>query len=94
MIKHIILTKFTDPETAVPEASRRLLALKDKIPQIVDMEVGADFLHSSRSYDMGLIVTFRTREDLAVYADHPDHALVKEYIHAHREGTVSVDFEY
>ena len=94
MIKHIIFTKFTDPDVAVPEASKRLLALKEKIPQIRTMEVGRDFLHSDRSFDMALIVTFDTKEDLAVYADHPAHVLVKEYIHAHRLATAAVDYEY
>ncbi len=94
MIKHIVLTKFRDPDEAAPEAARRLLALPAAIPEIVSMEAGRDFMGSERSYDLGLIVTFKTKADLAVYADHPAHAEVKQYIHAHRTGSVTVDYEF
>ena len=43
---------------------------------------------------MALIVTFSSREALAVYADHPAHQLVKAYIHAERTDSATVDFEY
>ena len=94
MIKHIVFTKFENPAEQAPEASRQLLALKDKIPQIVTIETGLDVLHSERSFDLALIVTFNTREDLKIYDHHPEHEAVRAYIKAHRTATATVDFEF
>jgi len=94
MIKHIVFTKFENPAEQSPVASEMLLALKDKIPQIVTIETGADILHSERSFDLALIVTFRTREDLKIYDTHPEHEAVRLYIKAHRTATATVDFEF
>ncbi len=94
MIKHIVLFKFENPEENIPVVRDSLYALRDKIPEIVDMQIGADFMHSGRSYDMALIVDFRTREDLETYDKNPDHAKARVYIHAHRLDSKTVDFEY
>ena len=53
-----------------------------------------DFLHSERSFDLALIVTFRTRDDLKIYDTHPEHEAVRLYIKAHRTATATVDFEF
>lgn len=94
MIKHIVFTKFETPAEHAPEASRQLLALKDRIPQIRTIETGIDFKHSERSFDLALIVTFDSKEDLEVYDKHPEHEKVRAYIKAHRTATATVDFEY
>lgn len=94
MVKHIILFKFRDPEDCISEASEKLLGLKALIPEIRSIETGRDFLHSGRSYDMALIVTFDDRAALEVYDKHPAHQLVRQFIHAHREASVAVDFEF
>jgi len=94
MLKHIIFTKFKNPGEQAAVAAEKLLALKDKIPQIVTIETGLDCLHSERSYDLALIVTFQNREDLGIYDHHPAHEEVRAYIKAHRTASASVDFEY
>ena len=94
MIKHMVFTKFENPAESVPEARRLLEALPEKIPQIVTLETGADVLHSERSYDMALIVTFRSLADLKIYDAHPEHQTVRAYIKAHRTASATVDFEY
>ena len=94
MIKHIVLFKFEDPAVNVPVVRDSLYALQKTIPEIADMQIGEDFLHSGRSYDMALLVDFRTREDLEIYDRHPDHAKARVYIHAHRLDSKTVDFEY
>ncbi len=94
MIKHIVFTKFQDPAKSVPEAKALLSALPEKIPQIISLEVGGDVLHSERSYDMALIVTFRSLEDLKLYDTHPEHGKVRAYIKAHRTASATVDFEF
>ncbi len=94
MIKHIVFTKFESPAEQAPEASRQLLALKDRIPQIRTIETGFDFKHSERSFDLALIVTFDSKEDLEIYDKHPEHEKVRAYIKAHRTATATVDFEF
>ncbi len=94
MLKHIVFTRFENPEESVPVACGLLHALPEKIPEIVTLETGRDVLHSERSYDMALIVTFRTREDLLTYDRHPEHGKARAYIKAHRTASATVDFEF
>ena len=94
MIKHIVFTKFENPEEQAPVAAKMLLALKDTIPQICSIETGRDFKHSERSFDLALIVTFECKEDLEIYDHHPEHEKARAYIKAHRTATATVDFEF
>ena len=94
MIKHIVFTKFENPGEQALVASEMLLALKETVPQIRSIETGFDFKHSERSFDLALIVTFKTREDLKIYDTHPEHEAVRLYIKAHRTATATVDFEF
>ena len=94
MVRHIVFFRFEDPAVNIPIVRDSLYALKDKIPEIVNMQIGADFMHSPRSSDMVLIVDFRSREDLEIYDKHPDHAKARVYIHAHRTESRTVDFEF
>ena len=93
MIKHIVFTKFKNPDENVPAARAMLELLPQKIPEIVSLETGRDFLSSARSWDMALVVTFHTRAALDIYAEHPAHQEVKQYIHAHWLDSATVDYE-
>lgn len=92
MIKHIVCHKYTDPAQAEIIAPM-LRGLVGQVPGLLRMEAGADFLRSNRSYDLALAADLESREALAVYAEHPAHLKVKEYIHQHLQSSVSVDFE-
>ena len=92
MVTHIVCHKYTDREEA-DKIAPMLKALVGKVPGLISMEAGADFIGSARSYDLALVAKFETREDLAVYADHPEHVKVKEYIHTVLQNGISVDFE-
>ncbi len=94
MIKHIVFTRFENPNEHAPAAAELLNALVGTIPEIVTLETGRDVTRSERSYDLALIVTFRSREDLATYDHHPAHEAARAYIRAHRTATASVDFEF
>ena len=87
MVTHIVCHKYTDREEA------KKIAPMLKVPGLISMEAGADFMGSGRSYDLALIAKFANREDLAVYADHPEHVKVKQYIHKVLVNGISVDFE-
>ena len=94
MVRHIVFFRFEDPAVNIPIVRDSLYALRDRIPEIVSMQIGADFMHSPRSSDMVLIVDFKSKEDLEIYDRHPDHQKARVYIHAHRTESRTVDFEY
>lgn len=93
MIKHIVCFKLREGESA-EEAKKVLLGMKGKVGEIVEMEVGTDFLHSARSYDVFLAVTVKDRASLEAYQNDPYHVgVVKKYMHAETNSSVAVDFE-
>ena len=58
MIKHIVCFKLKDNSAENCEKAKEvLLSMKGNVPMIKDIEVGIDFLHSERSYDIILQVT-------------------------------------
>ncbi|MDR0795700.1 MAG: Dabb family protein [Tannerella sp.] len=93
MVKHIVLFKLKDPNDR-QKALDALNSMKGKIEGLLDLETGEDFLHSQRSYDIALICTLKDRAALDYYQAHPVHQPVKKIMHAIREGSVAVDFEY
>jgi len=93
MVKHIVLFKLKD-QTDRQKAIEALQSMKGKIEGMLDLEVGEDFLASERSYDIALITTHTDRDALDFYQTHPVHHPVKKIMHAIRESSVSVDFEF
>ena len=93
MVKHIVLFKLKNQEDRA-KALDALHSMKGKIEGLLDLEAGADFLGSERSYDIALVCTLKDREALEFYQAHPVHQPVKKIMHAIREGSVAVDFEY
>ena len=94
MLIHIVCFKYK-PEVGAAtrnEHRMRLRALAD-IDGIVELKVGEDVVRSARSYDTGLVITFRDRAALDAYAKHPRHAPVAQLGVANCESIVSVDFE-
>ncbi len=94
MLTHIVCWKYkeTTDEPARAEHRARLLALRDVIPQIIDIRVGADILHLERSFDSGLVATFDDEAGLEAYTVHPDHQAVAALGKEIAERVVSVDF--
>lgn len=95
MLTHIVIWKYrADVDQEVRDEHVRLLRrLKDKIPQIQSLSVGADVLRLPRSFDSGLVVQFQDREALEVYTVHPEHILVADMGRRISEQVASVDFE-
>lgn len=94
MIKHIVCFKLKDNSVSAKEETRNvLMSMKGKVPQIVNIEVGIDFLSSARSYDIILQVTLNSRPDLDAYqADEYHCSVVKEYMHAHIVSSIAIDY--
>ncbi len=95
MLKHIVCFKLKDPTPENLEKSKEiLLSMEGNVPQLRSIEVGIDGLHSERSYDIVLQVTLDGWDALEAYQADPYHcSVVKPYMHAVRETSVSMDYE-
>ena len=94
MIKHIVCFKLKEG-TDVEKTKEILLSMKGKVPEIKDIEVGVDFLHSERSYDIILQITLENEAALTDYQNDEYHcSVVKKHMHAVRTGSIAVDYEF
>ncbi|MBE5731944.1 MAG: Dabb family protein [Clostridiales bacterium] len=93
MIKHIVCFKLKEGES-VDKAVEVLKSMEGKVPSALKIEVGKDFLHTTRSYDIILQVTINSREELDVYQKDEYHcSVVKKYMHAVVQSSVAVDYD-
>jgi hypothetical protein len=94
MIKHIVFIKLKDrSEESVAATVAVLRNMEGKIPQIISIEVGADIIHSERSFDIALNVVLASLEDLQAYQVHPEHQVVIAHINGVKEVSYAVDYE-
>ncbi len=88
MIKHIVMWKLKDEAEGKTKAENaailkeRLEALPSKIAELNTAELGINFIEGDNEAvcDIVLTTTCNTKEDLKVYAAHPEHQKVVEYI--------------
>ena len=94
MIKHIVCFKLKDNSLDECEKARDvLMSMKGNVPQLRDIAVGIDFLHSERSYDLILEVILDDSKALEDYQNDPYHcSVVKTHMHAVRESSVAIDY--
>ncbi len=95
MIKHIVCFKLKDrSKESCEKAAKLFRSMEGKVPQLKSIQVGVDFLHSPRSYDIILETTFENTDALNDYQNNPYHCdVVKRYIHGVQESSVSIDYE-
>ena len=95
MIKHIVCFKIKEEcKGRISHAKETLLSMKDHIDYLVSINVGVDFLHSERSYDIILEVVLPTKEHLDIYQNDEYHCnVVKTLMHEIREASVAIDYE-
>ena len=100
MLKHIVVWKYADSAEGKTKAENltfvrdSLYALVDKIPQIKKMEIGLDVSHTEMSGDMILITEFENKDELKIYAEHPEHVKVAQYVRKVTLSRTVVDFEF
>lgn len=95
MIKHIVCFKLKDnsPEECL-KAKEVLLSMQGNVPMLRGIEVGVDFLHSDRSYDLVLQVLLDDAQALEDYQNDTYHcSVVKTHMHSVRESSVAIDYE-
>ena len=99
MIRHVVMWKLKDNaegrsrEENIELISKELYALMPIIPEIKRMEIGADVKHTPASMDLMLLSEFDSLDTLAVYATHPAHVKVAEYVGKVAESRVVLDCE-
>ena len=94
MLLHLVCFKYKAEVDAAMRAQHRdrLRALKE-VDGVTDLKVGEDVVHSPRSYDTGLAITFPDRAALDAYQKHPRHVPVAQFGVSLCEHIVAVDFE-
>ena len=93
MLVHVVCIKYrSDVPEAEREAHRGALRGLASLDGVVSLQVGADVVHSARSYDTGLVVSFPDRAALDRYAVDPQHVPVLTQGVALAEHIVAVDF--
>lgn len=99
MVKHIVFWKLhenangkTKSENAL-SIKQQLESLNGKIPGLIHLEVGIDFLQSPESADVVLYSEFESKDALHAYAIHPLHKAVIPFIAEVRSERRVVDYE-
>lgn len=99
MVKHIVLFKFKSFDSAEQKMQKlkyiqsELLNLKNIISEIDTMEVGLNG-NPKEAFDLALISTHKSWEDLSIYDQHPDHVAVKKIIKEVLDVRSAADFEF
>lgn len=98
MVRHIVMWKVADDAQAKERAlaiKHSLEALKGVINEIVDIEVGINFNDTDSASDVVLVSTFKSKEDLEIYQDHPEHKSVgANYVRPYVKERRVVDYEF
>lgn len=98
MLTHIVMWQFKDEAEGKTRAQNcvfikeMLETLPSKIPFIRSLEIGINEYASSMSADMVLISEFDSKEDLDLYAVHPEHVKISEYVAKVRSNRMVCDF--
>jgi hypothetical protein len=76
-LRHVVAFKFKDTATAeqIKEVENAFRALKQKIPQISELEWGLNNSPEglNKGFTHAFILTFKSEKDREVYLPHPDH---------------------
>lgn len=99
MINHTVIWKFKDEALGNNKAENmeilkeKLLDLKGKISEIIEIKVGINSIETPSSYDFILNVLFKNKEDLQAYIIHEDHKKVGLFVREVVDSRVSIDYE-
>lgn len=94
MIKHIVCFKLKDNSKKNCEKTAEILkSMKGRVHMLREIEVGIDFLHSARSYDIILQVVLDDAKALDAYQQDEYHcSVVKKHMHSVMESSVAIDY--
>jgi hypothetical protein len=95
MFTHIVFFKLKDksPEN-IEKAKNLLLSMEGKIPELKGLEVGADMVHSARSFDIALVTRFDSHKNMDDYQVSDYHVnVVLKSLKPMLESSAAVDYE-
>ena len=99
MIKHIVMWKLKEQAEGNTKwvnaelIKEKLEGLKEKVPQIKNIQVGIAYRHENEDWDVVLISEFETKEKLSEYQKHAEHNIANEFIKKVKSERACVDFE-
>ncbi|ETV94359.1 hypothetical protein H310_11999 [Aphanomyces invadans] len=96
MVEHVVLFKWKDDASAeaIEEVGRSIIALKDKVPGIIDLAYGEDFTKTrSQGFTHTLVVRMANKETVAFYDSHPEHVKVVTQIRLILDKILAMDIE-
>ncbi|MDE6100480.1 MAG: Dabb family protein [Paramuribaculum sp.] len=95
MVRHVVTFRLNGPEELRREVAARfrsaLLGLPAQIPQLKEIEVGVN-INPAEQWDVTLIATADSLDDIALYSAHPAHVRAVEIIAPHKAERACVDF--
>ena len=94
MIKHILLFKFKQgvSEEDKNRGIEMLRALREKVPEIREWEVGVQREKSDKFYDFAQVSSFENIEAIECFGKNPEHEKVRAYLKK-RADWVKVDYD-
>lgn len=95
MLRHVVMVRFRDREKVQAHAIRfrqMLIELLDKIPELLEMEVGLNVSDKTSAFDLLLTSAFRDEEALDAYRVHPEHVRVLDFMKTVVAETAVVDY--
>ena len=100
MLRHIVMWQFKDEAEGKTRAEncalvkKQLEALPPHISFLRRLEVGINEFPSPMAADLVLITEFDSKDDLDLYAVHPEHVKVSDYIGKVRASRTVVDYHF
>jgi hypothetical protein len=92
MVKHVVMWRYRDKKD-IDTAREQLKSLRNRVPSMLNIEVGVNIQEGPSSYDLVLITEHENRETLQAYQHDPIHVEVKRVLGKLESDRVVVDFE-
>lgn len=94
MFTHIVLFKVKEPTSEnLDFLKNTFLSMEGNIDELKSLEVGVDVIRSNRSYNIGIITRFNSKEDYLAYDINEFHVeKVKKIIGPYVECSKTLDF--
>ena len=94
MLKHIVMFKLKEENfnANILELKDKLDQLKNKIPQLENLETGINTSKSPSAFDLILVTVFKDEKALNAYREHPDHQDVLSLVKDITEQVKVVDY--
>ncbi len=99
VIKHIVMLKLKEEANGKAKSENAVIlkqeleSLKQKIHEILLLEVGINVAEDPDAYDLVLSSEFAGKKELETYIKHPEHAKVAELVASVRQIRIVVDYE-